>query len=130
MTDKVGYGGRNTTPTAETLPYLAGEDISRGELVYVSATDGITVSLCPSTHRPVGVADADIASGAVGEIIVKGFCGYMITDGTVAADQVLVASSTDGAADGVALATTNTAGTFGVALAADVSTVLSAAIIY
>lgn len=135
MSYNVGTGEGNPNPQTYYETVKAGVAISKGQLVTIShsAADGYTVVLANSgavaTGKVFGVAKEAIASGSFGEVIVKGFCDYMVTDGGVTSGQALLSGGTAGAAHGAAITTANSY-IFGQAMAADSGTVLTAAMIF
>ena len=137
MSLNAGQGPGNLVADKHYMQFLAGEAISRGEIVSVSADEttdtGYAVILADTdvatSLAVIGVAAEDIADGAWGKIQIAGFCDYMVTDGSVAEGQLLHPCSTAGAADSTAITTANSMG-FGIALADDSSTTLTAAYLF
>ena len=79
--------------------YVIGDTvaITRGRPVAINSSGqiGITVASFPLA-QVLGVAMEDIAVGAVGTVIVGGFCDFLITDGNLDSGDVVVAAVSDG----------------------------------
>lgn len=63
------------------VSFLAGADITKGQLVYLSAD--MTVSPGDATHNPVGVAANTVSSGAVASVWTFGPIVCVTAGGTV-----------------------------------------------
>lgn len=125
----VGIGTHGTDqPYKVFRKFLAGNAVAKGDVLQYSATadDGVTVVDAAASTLVACVAAEDAASGDYFLGQVKGFCDYITTDEGVTAGQALVPGAA--VADSAAMASA-TVFTFGHALAADVGTVLSAAVI-
>ncbi|RKX43970.1 MAG: hypothetical protein DRP64_07415 [Verrucomicrobia bacterium] len=118
----IGVGPGNLVPYTKTARYLAGEAISKGELVCQEAAGGgYTVVLTDydagALFGVCGIALEEIADGDWGDFCVGGYCGYVVTDGGVAAGDPLVPHSTAGMCDTMAAGEEDTV--FGYAIDAD-----------
>lgn len=131
----IGGGPGNENPEKEFFWAKAGEAISRGETVCWShaAADGYTVILtdndAAATAVTNGVATSDVASGSWGKFQRRGLGDYLVTDGNVAAGQILLSDATAGAATGVAYGTATNLN-FGQAIAADSGTLCTSYILW
>lgn len=77
---------------AQKISFLAGEAISRGQLVDVQADDSVRVYPANApTNPPAGIAFEDAASGSYVTVYAPGSAQvYAIASGTVAAGDFLV----------------------------------------
>ena len=123
----IGQGPGNLVPDSEVKQFLANGAVVKGDVLALTGTTGYTVDQCTATTKPIGVA-AESGTDVWIDVVVSGFCSYITTDGGVAAGQALIPAAA-GVCDSETL-DTNPAFEFGLALAADVSTVLSAALIF
>ena len=98
---QLGQGPGNLVPNSEKVDFLAGEDISEGEVVCLETAKGagsyeilLVDTDAAATSIVVGVAAEDIAEGAWGEVYVSGYCPKVRTDAGVAVGEPLVPHDT------------------------------------
>lgn len=100
------------------LSFIAGEAISRGEVVYIQGDDSVLrTPAADTTIPPCGVAFEDVESGSYGSFWGPGSVNvYCIADGTIAAGTVVAATGTAGHVRTLAYADA-VSGAFGVGFA-------------
>lgn len=123
----IGQGPGNLVPDSELKQFLASAAISKGQVVCLTVGQGtasyaITAADSDGTNLDVvvGVAKADIASGAWGDVYVSGYCPYVLTDGTAAVGDPLVPHTVAGEASVMAAGEEHLV--FGHALSTDTGT--------
>jgi hypothetical protein len=126
---QIGQGPGNLVPDSEQRQFLAAAAIGRGQVVTLDIgasgiAKGYTVEPADSDGTNldlvVGVAAEDIASGAWGNVVVSGYCAYVLTDGSVAIGDPLVPHTVAGEASTMAAGEEHLV--FGMALSTDTGT--------
>ena len=124
----IGSGPGNLVPESGIKEYLASAAITKGQVVSIVVSAGtasysIVQADSDGTNLDivVGVAKESIASGAWGEVYYKGYCPYVLTDGTVAVGDPLVPHTVAGEASVMVAGEEHIV--FGNALSADTGTV-------
>lgn len=105
MSNQPGQGPYSLIPDSSSKQFMASGAITKGQVVALKVSEGtasykIVAADSDGTNLDitVGVALADIADGAWGEVCVNGYCAYVLTDGTVAAGDPLVPHTVAGEA--------------------------------
>ena len=121
---RIGQGPGNLVPNSTVSQYLAGGTITRGQVVALETAQGsASYSVVPSdvdaaaTANVVGVAKEAAADGDWFDVYVKGYCPYMLCDGSVTIDTMVIPDATAGYATDVVADHEHKV--FGVALATD-----------
>jgi len=144
----IGQGPGNNVPDSHTKMFKCAATITKGWAVALSgedAVDALQVTYGEAAYKHgttiegaiTGVHDAIHGigfakeSGVLGgwiEVVVGGFCDYIVTDGSVVEGDHLVPTASAGVVEGTAGTTSSILG-FGIALIDDASTLLTAAIV-
>ena len=130
----IGQGPSNLVPDTEIKQFLASAAILRGAVVAMTSanTTGYTVVSADTDDangiQAIGVAAEAIASGDWGDVIVSGFCDYLITDTNIVAGSPLTTTGTTAGQAGVG--TIGTHDIFGIALAADSTNLCTKSMIF
>ncbi|MFQ6055251.1 MAG: hypothetical protein ACE5J3_04640, partial [Methanosarcinales archaeon] len=77
------------------LSFTAGEALSEGDAVYLSAADTVSKATTSNTYKLVGVVDASASSGASVDVVVIGKKS-VTADGTIVVGDRVVAATTAG----------------------------------
>ena len=78
-----------------TVKFIAGEDLSEGDVVYVSATNTVKKAASANAAKVVGVADHAASSGDEVDVVIYGV-KEVTADGAISVGDRVVAASTAG----------------------------------
>jgi hypothetical protein len=124
MSNIPGQGPLSLTPDSKTKMFLATVAFTKGQIATITTAAGaasysVVLADDDTALRHVcGVAKGAIAAGTWGEFYVAGYCPAVLSGGSVAAGDFIIASSTAGTAVSATIGT-NDGYIFGVALMAD-----------
>jgi len=88
VSDRLTTGAKEPSGTHET--YLTAGAVTKGYAVSLASAGTITASATADLSSVIGVAAETAASGELCKVLVRGFCDYVVTDGLVAATDLVL----------------------------------------